>query len=115
MRYRLEALTLFAASDILIDKGVHKWPPIVTFDQFKSEVPSRVSGRNGVVALLQDLAADFDVVGYIELSSVVHQSICFFPFCCSISKFMRFSLLHLFESRDDFGFFFTALSDPFFN
>lgn len=34
----LEMLVLFAASDILINEGTHKWPLIVSFDEFQGEV-----------------------------------------------------------------------------
>lgn len=38
MRDQLEMLTLFTASDILVDKGVHKWPLVVSFNEFQSKV-----------------------------------------------------------------------------
>lgn len=38
MRNRLKMLTLFAASDVLVDKGAHKWPLVVSFDEFQDEV-----------------------------------------------------------------------------
>lgn len=75
MKNRLETLTLFAASDILVDEGMHEWPPVVSFDEFQGEVAAWMSSRYRVVALLQDFPTDFDVVGYVELPLVVHQSV----------------------------------------
>lgn len=40
----LEPLTLFTASDVFVDESMHKRPPIVTLDQFQSEVMTWVSG-----------------------------------------------------------------------
>lgn len=115
MRDRLEALTLFTASDVLVAEGMHKWPLVVMFNQLKSEVPAKVSSRNGVVALLQDLIADFDVVGYIELPSVVYQPIYFFPLYRSIGELTRSHLLHPFKGGNDFGFLLATFSNPSLN
>lgn len=68
-------LTLFIASDVLVDKGVHERPPIVTLDQLQGKVTTWVSGCDRVVALLQDFMTDLDVIGHIELPSVVDQSV----------------------------------------
>lgn len=68
-------LTLFTASNVLVDKGAHEWPPVVLFDEFQDKVAAWMSSYDQVMALLQDLMANFDIVGYIELSLVVHQSV----------------------------------------
>lgn len=52
---------------------------------------------------------------YVELSSVVHQSVRFFPFSCSIGELSGSYSLHLFESCNYFGFFLTTLSNSFLN
>lgn len=69
---RLKPLALLAASDVFIDESAHEWPPIVTLDQFQYEIMAWVSGCDRIVALFQNLAADLQVVGYVELPSVVH-------------------------------------------
>lgn len=74
-----------------------------------------VSGYNRVMALLQDFVVDLNVIEYVELPLVVHQSIRFLPFSCSVSELPGSCLLHLFEGGKDFSFLLTAFSDPCFN
>lgn len=38
IRNWLESLALFTASNVLVDEGAHKGPPVVLFDEFQSEV-----------------------------------------------------------------------------
>lgn len=68
-------LTLFTASDVLVNEGTHEWPLIVMLDQLQGKVTTWVSSHDRVVALLQDFATDLNVIGYIEIPSVVNQSI----------------------------------------
>lgn len=44
VRNRLESLTLFIASNVLVDEGVHEQPPVVTLNQFQGEIAAWVSG-----------------------------------------------------------------------
>lgn len=58
---------------------------------------------------------DFDVARYVELLSVVHQSVCLFPFGCSIGELMGSRLLHFLESGDDFSLLLTTFLNSFFD
>lgn len=46
VRDQLETLTLFTASNVLVNEGTHEWPSVVSFNEFQGEVVAWMSSHN---------------------------------------------------------------------
>jgi len=53
-----------AASNIVLDKNGHPWPPVVLADQFKCFQVSEVSSRKGVMVASSDVSSEVFIGGY---------------------------------------------------
>ena len=66
--------------DVLLDKGPHRRPPVLSLDAFKGGVDARVSRGRIVVALLKYVASELVVGWNVDFSFVKYKAIIFFPF-----------------------------------
>ena len=100
-----------ATFHILLDKGSHGRPPVLSFDPFESSVYTRMARGGIVVALLENVASKFIVGGNVDSTLVVNKAIIFLPFSETRGETTGTCLAELGESIQDLGFSGAGLPD----
>jgi hypothetical protein len=79
MLCRLVALALVAFKNVLLHWCTHFRPPVMTRDKLEHSVFAGMLCCGRIVASLDDLSTELLIIGDIQLSLVIKESVEFFP------------------------------------
>src|SRR5690606_37103376 len=99
-----------ATFHILLDKGSHGRPPVLSFNSFEGSVYAGMSRGRIVVALFENVASKFIVWGNVDSTLVVNKAVILLPFSETRGETTGTCLAELGESIQDLGFSGTGLS-----
>ena len=114
MPCRFVALARVASKDVFLNESSHVGPPVVALDEFQRSVASGVSGVWRIVTRFDDFAAEFIVVGDVQLALVVEQTVQIFPLEYAVGETSRAFLLQDDEGLSDFSFSFGTFANALF-
>ena len=100
-----------ATFHILLDKGSHGRPPVLSFNSFEGSMYTGMSRGRIVVALFENVASEFVVWGNVDSTLVVNKAVILLPFGETRGETTGTCLAELGKSIQDLGFSGTGLSD----